>query len=112
MEEAALDRIYQTASWRDHERSRVRKFRPEKRGGLNPEEFAKWWMNKLDEQKGCCAYCGTSIGLINALIKAELIKTRKVKSEGQRGPCLELERKKADGSYSSENCALICYYWQ
>jgi hypothetical protein len=108
---AELNETYRTESYQSHERSRVRKLYSRKKhvGFASHAELADWWIMKIEEQKGCCAYCLTSIGLINKLINAGLLKTRNANG-GQRGPCLELERKNASGRYTRENCALICYY--
>jgi hypothetical protein len=110
-----LDDKYRTDNFRARERIRVKTLYSRKKHGLlggfsSATELVDWWMNKIDEQNGCCAYCETSIGLISELIDAGLLKTRKVNTDGKRGPCLELERKNANGGYSPENCALICYY--
>ena len=110
-----LDGKYRTDNFRARERIRVKKLYSQRRHGLlggfsNAAELVDWWMNKLNEQNGCCAYCEISIGLISELIDAGLLKARKVNTDGKRGPCLELERKNADRGYSPENCALICYY--
>ncbi|WP_316232255.1 hypothetical protein [Bradyrhizobium sp. SZCCHNR1051] len=110
-----LDSKHRTDNFRASERIRVKSLYSQKRHGLlggfsSAAELVDWWMNRIDEQNGCCAYCKTSIGLISELIDAGLLKARRVNTDGKRGPCLELERKNADGGYSPENCALVCYY--
>ncbi|MBN8987585.1 MAG: hypothetical protein J0H42_05045 [Rhizobiales bacterium] len=109
------DHSYQTENYRARERSRVKRlYSRTKHGALDgfssSTELVDWWIKKFDEQHGRCAYCETSIDLINRLINADLLRTRKVNHNGKRGPCLELERKNPNSNYSPENCTLICYY--
>ncbi|WP_143275386.1 hypothetical protein [Bradyrhizobium canariense] len=88
------DQAYRNEIYRARECIRVKTlYSRTKHGALggfsSSTELADWWIMKFDEQDGCCAYCGTSIGLINELINAGLLRTRKVNSNGKRGPCLE-----------------------
>ncbi|TFW57953.1 hypothetical protein CT676_27550 [Bradyrhizobium sp. MOS001] len=106
---------YRNENYRARERIRVKRlYSRTKHGTLggfsSSTELVDWWIRKFDEQDGRCAYCETSIDRINRLINADLLRTRKVKRNGKRGPCLELERKNPNLDYSPENCALICYY--
>jgi len=109
------DHAHRNEHYRARERLRVKTlYSRTKHGTLggfsSSTELVDWWIKKFEEQDGCCAYCETSIGLINELINAGLLRTRKVNSNGKRGPCLELERKNPNAGYSPENCTLICYY--
>jgi hypothetical protein len=109
------DDAYRSENYRARELIRVKTLYSRTKHGTiggfsSSTELVDWWIKKFDEQNGCCAYCETLIGLINQLIDAGLLRTRKVNSNGKRGPCLELERKNADAGYSPENCTLICYY--
>lgn len=74
------------------------------------ESFVNWWEQQYDKQGGKCHYCDTSIDLIARLIKAGQIGTRKVRKDGERGRCLELERKDPFGPYDRKNCVLACMY--
>ncbi len=79
-------------------------------GFIDASALADWWINQLNRQDGRCAYCETQIRAIEKLIAADHLPFRAVRGEGRRGPRLELERLDAKGPYSSQNCALACYY--
>lgn len=77
-------------------------------GGV--EGFVDWWDRQLSTQAGRCAYCETSINLIAKLIDAGNLGTRRVRANGKRGKCLELERKSPVGRYEPDNCVLVCMF--
>ncbi len=70
--------------------------------------LANWYVARLKEYDCKCYYCGTSIHDINRLINAKLLKTRKVKGDGKRGPVLEID--KQENGYGEDECVLACYY--
>lgn len=101
-------------AFRDSERERVRKVyskaRPGKDDGfISADDLVTWWMQEIEESSGCCAYCGTSIMLIRALIGANKLEVRKI-GYGYRGPNLELEQKDPHRGYTRDNCDLASYY--
>ena len=79
-------------------------------GFNNKQGLANWYTAQLGEQNYCCKYCETSIFTIQALIKAGLLKTRKVRGEGVRGPVLEIDKVRNEDGYYPQNCVLACYY--
>jgi hypothetical protein len=74
----------------------------------NNAALADWYVGKLKSQNCKCYYCETSIHDISELIKKGILKTRSVRSGGQRGPNLEID--KNDSKYLPANCVLACYY--
>jgi len=67
------------------------------------KDFISWYEEQA--KIGVCYYCKSTTDEIR-----RFRLTHKSKRDKQRGGKLEVERKKADGSYSRSNCALICYY--
>ena len=70
--------------------------------------LATWYDAKMKEQNNCCYYCSTPIELIQRLIAAKLLATRKTGGGGYRGGHLEIDKQGSD--YSPETCVLACYY--
>jgi hypothetical protein len=79
-------------------------------GFRGKHHYADWYVQKLNEQNLSCAYCKTSILFIRLLITKGLLKTRRAKGEGVRGPVLEVDRRINDQGYNTQNCVLACYY--
>ncbi|MDP2953067.1 MAG: HNH endonuclease signature motif containing protein [Chloroflexota bacterium] len=69
--------------------------------GGNPQEFYTWYERRLNEQKGCCAYCG-----LPGNTKDHYGKWFR---DGRRGQRLEVDRKESKKPYSAKNCVLACY---
>lgn len=73
-------------------------------------------MNQFNAQKGCCAYCETSIELIRRIIEAArndktvFYRFRGTRGGGIRGESLEVERRDPDAGYNPANCSLACYF--
>ncbi len=72
--------------------------------------FTDWYIKKIQEQDNKCHYCEISIFDYRRLINSDIIKGRRVRGEGLRGPNLEIDRMNPNGIYTSENCVLSCYY--
>lgn len=70
--------------------------------------FAAWYDAKMQEQNGCCYYCDTPIELIQRLIGAGLLATRKTRGTGYRGGHLEIDKQGSE--YDRDTCVLACYY--
>lgn len=101
--------------YQEREAQRVRKnvFKKSKhtRGFHSRAELAKWWIAQIKVQDGQCYYCKTPIRLLEMLVEAGLLRGRRTRGVGIRGPVFELERVNHDtNEYSPDNCALICYY--
>lgn len=102
------------------ERQRFRRrFKSAHRDGFkSPDDFALWCVNKLREQDGKCAYCETSITLIQKIVEKSRAtpepvifhQLRRVRGEGFRGSTLEIEKRNPNLGYNPDNCALICYF--
>ncbi|MGN6436107.1 MAG: hypothetical protein ACTHMM_06220 [Agriterribacter sp.] len=71
-------------------------------------KLADWYVKQLIKQNCKCYYCETSIHHIAQLIEMKVLKTRKVRGGGKRGPVLEIA--KQENGHTSENCVLSCYY--
>jgi hypothetical protein len=79
-------------------------------GFQDKHHYSDWYIKTHIEQDLNCAYCKTSILLIRLLIRAGLLRTRRVRGEGERGPVLEVDRRINANGYSAQNCVLACYY--
>jgi hypothetical protein len=77
-------------------------------GGV--QEFIKWYLNELDNNRHTCHYCNTDILEIRQLINDGVISGRAVSNSGLRGPNLEIDRKDPFALYDHQNCVLSCYY--
>jgi uncharacterized Fe-S radical SAM superfamily protein PflX len=92
----------------EQQHARVRKNYKSKHSPFgDKDKFADWYIHKLKEQECKCFYCKTSIFDINRLIDAGILKIRKVKGEGKRGPVLEVDK---EGPVYNSDCILACYY--
>jgi hypothetical protein len=72
--------------------SMLRRFKPKHKPFGKSMDLAAWFMQKLRDQDCRCYYCETSIFIIQELIAAHLLETRKTKGTGERGPVLEIEK--------------------
>lgn len=75
--------------------------------------FCDWWMNCWNKQAGACIYCETKFSDLDKVIESGKLKqsVRGNRIRGGRFP--EIERINSEDKsnvYSSENCALVCYY--
>jgi len=74
-------------------------------------DIALWFIKQFKEQEGRCCYCESHIADIKLLIEKEIIKPRRVKGDGVRGPRFEIERMDSvTNVYEPANCMLACYY--
>ena len=86
------------------------------RSGLNSfknfDEFLAWYK----KQKKECYYCGLKETELQEIVMTGLLKSKRFPQNGvigrgkSRGVYLEIDRKKSDENYSSDNCVLACYF--
>ena len=74
------------------------------------QRFIDWYLHELYFHENKCHYCDTSILEIRKLLNANLVRGRRVRGTGMRGPTLEVDRRDAFGEYKEGNCVLSCYY--
>ena len=79
------------------------------------EALYNWYSKKHKKINGKCEYCGIAEDRVRYITdeKNKIFKEAKRfrdNSRGRRGRCLEIDRKNPTKGYSSENCALICYF--
>jgi len=79
-------------------------------GFTGRQDFIDWYLHEIYFYENKCHYCKTSILDLRRLLNAGLIKGRKVKGAGLRGPNLEIDKKDPNGVYEWRNCVLSCYY--
>jgi hypothetical protein len=82
------------------------------------QEFINWYEN---QENNDCYYCGIEIKTLRTLVLKGIIDSKRFfsysyttkkgnKKFGTRCKNFEVDRKIQDGSYSTENCVIACYF--
>lgn len=112
----ALKRLQQCEwtqeEYEEKEKSLYNKFRDAKnKNEMDFEDYGKfieWYVKKITKQQGKCFYCGLEGDVRkNYRDQLEMLQMEYFR-EGNRGRCLEIERKEANQLYN-KNCVLACY---